>query len=115
MKLNFCRMSDEKLFSIWISTSAFEWNDALGPKPDGFDEMPIRRGWKFWIKDTKQDYTRPIFNIVNRLISSEKLDVLLARRLGDKERLAEQLAVFNPGVRKKHLEKVYQHLSKNLD
>lgn len=115
MKLDFLRMSDEKLFSIWISTNAFEWNEALGPKPDGFDDMPLRRGWKFWIKDTKRDYTRPIFNIVDRLIPSEKLEILRARHLSDTDRLAEQLVVFNPGVRKKHLEKVYQHLSKSLD
>lgn len=113
MKLNFYQMSEEELFSIWRSTNAFEWNEALGPKPEGFDDMPDRRGWRFWIKDVKEDYTGPIFNIVNGLLPNDVLESLLFEESTDLEKLAILLHEFNVGVRIRHFEKILWHFFKN--
>lgn len=113
MGLDFNKMSTETLFSIWKNTNAYRWDEALGPKPEGFDDMPDRRGWRFWIKETKDDYTGPIFNVVNRLIPYATLEILLLEEDTDLQKLSHILYKSNPGIKTKRFEKILRHFFKN--
>lgn len=63
--------SNEELCEIYYNLNGFEWDDRIGEKPKGFDDLPkIRRRnhHKFTIKATKRDYTHPVFLIVKEIL-----------------------------------------------
>lgn len=49
----------EELHEIYWSALQGEWNELLGEKPDGFDNLPLEKK-RFWRKRCKRDYTEPI-------------------------------------------------------
>lgn len=49
----------EELHEIYWSALQGEWNELLGEKPEGFDDLPIEKK-HFWQKRCRRDYTDPI-------------------------------------------------------
>lgn len=68
--------TNKQLQEIYESVNAFEWNDLLGEKPEGFDKLPKfrRKWWYFWIERTKEDYTFPIWQMANLLLSEDSTE-----------------------------------------
>lgn len=114
MKFDFMELSEQELFAIWKSTNAYEWNDLLGPKPDGFDLLPIHGGKKN--HRSKSDYTKPIWAVVNTLIGPKRIRKLLYKEKSSFEKAALILSEYAmPGVKAASLEPILEHFSKTLD
>jgi hypothetical protein len=70
--IDFERLKQSELLSIWDSANCFEWNDLLGEKPDDFDSLPeCKFWWQFWIKKTKSNYTSPIWSVTESLLPEQ--------------------------------------------
>lgn len=114
MKLDFLELSERELFEIWKSTNAYEWNDLLGPKPDGFDALPALGKRKN--QRCKSDYTKPIWNVVTSLIGSERLEKLRYAESSSFGKALELLVKFAPpGSKTSDLEPILEHFYKILD
>ena len=114
MKLDFLELSEQELFEIWKSTNNYEWNDLLGPKPNGFDALPVLGGKKNCL--CKADYTKPIWEVVNTLIGHKRIKKLLYQEKSSFEKVAYVLSEYSmPGVKKSSLEPILEHFSKTLD
>lgn len=51
--------------------ACYEWDEILGPKPEGFDELPEYRGNRFFFgrkKASKQDYVMPAYAAIEDAI-----------------------------------------------
>lgn len=72
--IDFGKFTNDELWEIYKSVNIFEWNDLLGEKPKGFDDLPIYRHlwcpWSFFRK-TKGDYTRPIWKLTRDLMPDD--------------------------------------------
>lgn len=75
--VDFSKFTNEQLWEIYKSVDVFEWNDLLGEKPDGFDRLlKFRFSWWHHIlwKRTKDDYTHPIWCLVQDLMPVDFLE-----------------------------------------
>lgn len=69
--VDFSKFTDEQLWEIYKSTNVFEWNDLLGEKPEGFDNLSkCRFGFlhRIFYRRVKEDYTSPIRRLVQDLM-----------------------------------------------
>ena len=74
------RFSKEKLFEIYKAAKRNEWHPDLGPKPDGFSDLPDKIGGLFSpAGKTKRDYTDTVANMVAEIIGPEELHLMLDR------------------------------------
>ena len=72
--VDFSKFTNEQLWEIYKSISVFEWNDLLGEKPKGFDNLrKFRIGFLDCIfhRRTKSDYTTPIYYLVQDLMPED--------------------------------------------
>lgn len=114
MKFDFLELSEKELFEIWKSTNNYEWNDLLGPKPEGFDELPYYGGKKR--RRSKSDYTKPIWAVVNTLIGPKRIRKLLYKEKSSFEKAAFVLSEYAmPGTKIANLEPILEHFAKTLD
>ena len=114
MTFDFMRLSERELFEIWKSTNSYEWNDLLGPKPDGFDELPDRSNKKNC--RSKSDYTKPIWAVVNTLIGAKRLRKLMYEEKSSYEKAAFILSEYAmPGTKIANLAPILEHFAKTLD
>ena len=114
MKLDFLELSEKELFQIWKSTNVYEWNDLLGPKPEGFDMLPIHGGKKN--QRSKSDYTKPIWAVVNTLIGPKRIRKLLYQEKSSYEKVAYIISEYAlPGTNHSKLAPILEHFSKTLD
>lgn len=114
MQFDFLKLSEQELFEIWKSTNAYEWNDLLGPKPDGFDDLPVHGGKKN--SRSKSDYTKPIWTVANTLIGPKRIRKLLYGEKSSFEKIAYILSEYAmPGAKISSLEPILEHFSKTLD
>lgn len=114
MQFDFLKLSEKQLFEIWKSTNVYEWNDLLGSKPDGFDELPVHGGKKKC--RSKSDYTKPIWTVVNTLIGPKRIRKLLYKEKSSFEKAAFILSEYAlPGTKRSDLEPILEHFAKTLD
>ena len=69
LKLN--SLTTEELCEIYYNLNCFRWDDRIGEKPDGFDDLPRNRfKWyhRFTRKTTKRDYVEPMLMIVKDIL-----------------------------------------------
>jgi hypothetical protein len=62
----------DRLGLAWCRLNRFEWDDLIGPKPDGFDALPNNPP-KRWIpflkrKPSKTDYIAPALDAIESII-----------------------------------------------
>lgn len=62
-------MPDSMLISIYRSLNCWKWHDALGEKPDDWDEMPNYRKPHMDECVTKEEIIRPYMNVIKTRIS----------------------------------------------
>ena len=68
--------SIEELCEIYCNLNSYKWDDRIGEKPEGFDELPKRR-FKWWHtftrKVTKEDIVEPYFYFVKSMIPEREI------------------------------------------
>ena len=72
LKLN--SLTTDELCEIYYNLNGFRWDDRIGEKPDGFDNLPTRRYKLYHIftrRTTKKDYVEPMFMIVKDILPEE--------------------------------------------
>lgn len=60
-------LSTEELCEVYYNLNGYRWDDRIGEKPEGFDDLPTwRNKWyhRFTRKTTKRDYVEPMLMIV---------------------------------------------------
>lgn len=65
------RKDIDRLGLAYCRLNTYEWDEILGPKPDGFDNLPkwAKKKWPFSKKKrTKSDYVRPAMRAIERII-----------------------------------------------
>lgn len=95
--VDFSKFTNEQLWEIYKSTNVFEWNDLLGEKPKGFDNLPkcrISFLGRIFHRKAKEDYTHPIWCLVLELMP----DDFFERK--KEERLKEQMDALHEEFRK---------------
>ena len=60
---------NEELCEIYYNLNAWQWDDRLGEKPIGFDEMPIVARFK----RGKFDYADPICQVITEIVGEKEL------------------------------------------
>lgn len=69
-------LSEVELCQVYHSVNAWEWNDLLGPKPEGFDDLPLfNYKWyhEVFRRKAKETYTHPIYCAVSKLVPVKEL------------------------------------------
>lgn len=95
--VDFSKFTNEQLWEIYKSTNVFEWNDLLGNKPKGFDNLPkcrISVFGRIFHRRVKEDYTHPIWCLVRELMP----DDFFERK--KEEHLKEQMDALHEEFRK---------------
>lgn len=117
--IDFSKFTNEQLWEIYKSTNVFEWNDLLGEKPEGFDNLPKFRFslWHYiFYRRTKDDYTSPIYYLVQDLIEKNFFEKK------KEEHQKEQVETFHKYLKKTSLneknlrarfgKRLFEHMSK---
>ena len=114
MEFDFMKLSEKELFEIWKSTNVYQWNELLGPKPEGFDALPVHSKKKN-IR-CKTDYTKPIWTVVSTLLGSKRIKELLYMEKSSYEKAMNVLIEYAaPGTKVASLEPILVHFAKTLD
>lgn len=60
----------DRLGLAYCRLNNYKWDDIVGPKPEGFDEMPKFQDRRWWQKkvQTKSDFVRPAMEGIERII-----------------------------------------------
>lgn len=111
----FKTFSDQEL--VRIRDVAFEnkWPDIIGPKPDGFDDLPDVRptGWRGRkIARVKRDYTYPIYKLIDDRLGCDRIQEIRYEMASDQHKLHFNLFKVADGMRSEDLRPLSEHLSK---
>lgn len=116
--VDFSKFTNEQLWEIYKSVNVFEWNELLGEKPEGFDNLPKFRisRLKFWIRRTKEDYTHPIWCLVQDLMPQDffekKKEEHHKKMMDEFHQYFKENALTEKNLKKRLGKLLYGHLSK---
>lgn len=111
----FEKFTDQELVRIRDTAVRNEWPELIGPKPDGFDDLPDARpdGWRGRkIGRTKRDYTYPIYRLIDDRLGYDRIQRIQYEMLSEPEKLLYNLFKSSHGMRQENVRPLAEHLAK---
>lgn len=116
--VDFSKFTNEELWEIYKSVNIFQWNDLLGEKPEGFDKLRNFRfsWWHFLIRRTRDDYTHPIWCLVQELMPQDffekKKEEHHKKMMEGFYQRSKEVALSDEALKKRFGKLLYEHMSK---